>query len=160
LSDNRPIQTSLRTSAYRLASISLVLALFVVVLPIRLNNASNEVSAETCLRLADHPPGTAPDTLRELERCRSVVPQDVELLADLGIAYEHAGRPGEAEEVYRDALAIDPTYADVHVRVATLLLRRGVVGEARAHAEQALRIQPNRASVQQLLGNITRSGTP
>lgn len=148
------------TSAYRLTIVILVLALFVVVLPIRLNHASNEASAETCLRLADEPPSARPDALQELERCRVVVPQDVELLADLGAAYERAGRHAEAEKTYQDALTIDPAYADVHVRLAILLLRRHATRDARDHAEQALRIQPNRASVQRLLDDIARSGTP
>ena len=59
-----------------------------------------------------------------MERCRAVVPQDVELLADLAGAYAGAGRLADAETVYRDALSLDPTYADVHVRLATLLLQR------------------------------------
>jgi tetratricopeptide (TPR) repeat protein len=150
----------LSTSVYRIASVACVLALFVAVLPIRLNNASNEASAESCLRLADHPPAPGPDALYEMERCRVVVPQDVELLADLAGAYEGAGRLADAETAYRDALALDPTYADVHVRLATLLLQRGATAEARVHAEQALRIQPNRTQVETLLDAITRGRTP
>ena len=73
-----------------------------------------------------------------------MVPLDVELLADLGAAYESAGRPLDAEKTYQNVLALDPDYADVHVRLASLLLGRGAAGEARGHAEQALRIQPNR----------------
>lgn len=148
------------TSVYRIASVACVLALFAAVLPIRLNNASTEASAERCVRLADNPPAPGPEALQEMERCRAVVPQDVELLADLAGAYAGAGRLADAETVYRDALVLDPTYADVHVRLATLLLQRGATAEARAHAAQALRIQPNRASVQTLLDAITRSRTP
>ena len=148
------------TSAFQTASVALVLTLFVLVLPIRLQHASNEASAETCLRLADNPPAEGAEALQELERCRVVVPQDVELLADLGAAYERGGRNEDAEQVYRDALSIDSTYADVHARLAALLLRRGASSEARTHAEHALRIQPNRAAVQQLLDSIKRSHAP
>ena len=60
----------------------------------------------------------------------------------------------------RTVLALDPSYADVHVRLAALLLGRGAAADARDHAEQALRIQPNRARVRQLLDEIARSKTP
>jgi len=129
-------------------------------LPIRLHRAANEASAETCLRLADHPPAEGDDAISELERCSAVVPLDVELLADLGAAYEGAGRPLDAEKTYQNVLALDPSYADVHVRLATLLLGRGAAADAREHAEQALRIQPNRTRVRQLLDAIARSQTP
>ncbi len=117
-------------------------------------------SAETCLRLADRPPAEGPDAMNELERCSAVVPLDVELLADLGAAYEGAGRPHDAEKIYQDVLALDPDYADVRVRLAALLLGRGAAPEARDHAEQALRVQPNRTRVRQLLDEIARSTTP
>ena len=131
--------------------------MLIVALPIRLTRASNEAAAESCLRLADHPPVDGPDALNELERCSAVVPQDTELLADLGAAYESAARPLDAEKTYHNVLALDPNYAEVRVRLATLLLGRGAAGEARDHIEQALRVQPNRTQLRQLLETITRS---
>jgi tetratricopeptide (TPR) repeat protein len=148
------------TSSYRIGTAATVLAVLIVALPIRLSRAANEPSAESCLRLADHPPAEGRDALSELERCRAVVPLDVELLADLAAAYQSAGRPLDAETTYQDVLALDPNYADVRVRLAALLLRRGAAREARDHAEQALRIQPNRTRVRQLLDEITRSTAP
>jgi Flp pilus assembly protein TadD len=136
------------------------LAVLVVTLPIRLTRASNEAAGESCLRLADHPPADGPDALSELERCSAVVPHDIELLADLGAAYESAARPLDAEKTYQNVLALDPHYAEVHVRLAMLLLGRGAVRDAREHAEQALRIQPNRTRVRQLLDTIPRSEAP
>jgi tetratricopeptide (TPR) repeat protein len=150
----------LPTSRYRIAGGALVLALFVVVLPIRLNHASNEASAETCVRLADHPPAADANAVNELERCRAAVPDDVELLADLGTVYERSGRTADAEKIYREALAIDPSYADLHTRLATLLLARGSADAARVHAEHALRIQPNRTSVIRLLDEIESRPRP
>jgi len=129
----------------------------IVALPIRLTRASNGAVAESCLRLADRPPAKGSDALNELERCSAVVPEDIELLADLGAAYESAARPLDAERTYQNVLALDPNYADVRVRLATLLLGRGAASEAREHAEQALRIQPNRTHLRQLLETITRS---
>lgn len=148
------------TAAYRIGAAATVLALFVAVLPIRLHRGANELSAETCLRLADRPPAEQPDAINQLERCRAMVPLDVELLADLGAAYDRGGRQADAEKTYQNALELDPDHADVRVRLATLLLRRGAAGEARDHAEQALRIQPNRTRVRHLLDEIARSTTP
>lgn len=145
---------------YRIGAAATVLAVLVVALPIRLSRAANEASAETCLRLADRPPAEGNDAINELERCSVVVPLDVELLADLGAAYESAGRPHDAEKTYQNVLTLDPDYADVRVRLATLLLGRGDAPEARYHAEQALRMQPNRTRVRQLLDEIARSTTP
>ena len=158
--DNATILDQPLTASYRIGTAAAVLAVLVIALPIRLHRAANEAAAETCLRLADHPPAEGGDAIRELERCRVVVPLDVELLADLGAAYEGAGRPLDAEKTYRDVLALDPDYADVHVRLASLLLGRGAAGEARGHAEHALRIQPNRTRVRQLLAEIAGSTTP
>lgn len=148
------------TSSYRIGTAATVLAVLIVALPIRLSRAANDPSAENCLRLADHPPAEGREALSELERCRTVVPLDVELLADLAAAYEGVGRPLDAEKTYQDVLALDPDYADVRVRLAALLLGRGAAREARDHAEQALRIQPNRTRVRQLLDEITRSKAP
>lgn len=145
---------------YRIGAAAIVVALFIAVLPIRLHRGANEPSAETCLRLADRPPAEGRDAMNELERCSAVVPLDVELLADLGAAYESAGRPNDAEKTYQNVLALDPDYADVRVRLAALLLARGAAPEARDHAEQALRILPNRTRVRQLLEEIARSKTP
>ena len=148
------------SAAYRIGAAAIVLALFIAVLPIRLHRAANEASAETCLHLADRPLADQPDAINQLERCRAVVPMDVELLADLGAAYESGGRQADAEQAYQNALELDPNHADVRVRLAALLLRRGAAGEARDQAEQALRIQPNRTRVRQLLDEIARSTTP
>ena len=137
-----------------------MLVVFIVALPIRLHRAANEASADTCLRLADRAPTEQRDAITQLERCIAVVPLDVELLADLGAAYESGGRPADAERTYQNALALDPAHADVRVQLAVLLLRRGAAGEARDHAEQALRIQPNRTRVRQLLDEIARSHAP
>jgi tetratricopeptide (TPR) repeat protein len=134
-----------------------VLALLGFALPIRVRNTADPPLIEYCLQLADRAPATGADALADLERCSALVPDDVELLADLGSAYEFAGRHADAETVYRDALRRDPAYADVRVRLATLLLRRGAAADAREQAALALRIQPNRKAVLELLDAIEQS---
>jgi tetratricopeptide (TPR) repeat protein len=138
-----------------------VLATLDFALPIRVRNSADAPLIEHCAQLADRASGPGEDTLLDLERCSGVVPDDVELMADLGNAYEIARRDRDAERAYRSVLALDPDHADVHVRLAKLILRQGgAAAEAREHAEQALRIQPNRKAVQALLDTIDRGRTP
>lgn len=93
-----------------------------------------------------------------LEQCAGLLPDDAELLADLGAAYGAAGLADQAEAAYRRALDRDPDYADVHVRLARLLLQRHATTEARAHAQSALRLLPNRQAVIELLADLAQSG--
>src|SRR5262249_27688458 len=70
-------------------------------------------------------------------RCLELEPHDPVLLADVGLLYEEAGDAERAETVYRRALAIDPSYAEVHTRLGQLLLRQGNTAAARAEADRA-----------------------
>ncbi|MEZ5283318.1 MAG: tetratricopeptide repeat protein [Vicinamibacterales bacterium] len=88
---------------------------------------------------------------------RGILPDDdVEVLADVGAAYEAAGRSAEAETAYRRGLARDPEYADLHARLARLLAARGAAAEARTHVESALTLQPNRRDLLDLQAAIAR----
>ena len=71
-------------------------------------------------------------------------------MADSGSAYEASGELARAEEAYLRALALDPDFADLRLRLGTLLLRRGGAAEAEAEATRALRVQPNRQALLQL----------
>ena len=74
-----------------------------------------------CLTVADRPP--QPSAVPLLEPCSRLLPNDAELLADLGDQYAAEGQAAEAEAVYRRVLAIDPHYADVRRRLAELQVR-------------------------------------
>lgn len=125
-------------------------------LPVRLQRSADGPSNEACLTLADHPPAESGTFLATLEQCAVLVPDDVELLSDLGAEYEKSGRAADAEAVYRRALERDPEYGDLHSRLANLLLKRGAVGDARIHAEAALKLQPNRQAVMDILSEVLR----
>ena len=110
-----------------------------------------DVSAESCLTLSDTPPGPGPSVMAALERCHALLPADVELMGDLGAAYESAGLRDRAEAIYARALAADPGYAELRLRLGRLLLGRGARAEARRQAEAALLTQPNRKAIRDLL---------
>ena len=61
-----------------------------------------------------------PRELAGLEACVSLFPHDVELLLELGSAYDEAGRTGDARSTYRRAIELDPRDADVRRRLAGL----------------------------------------
>ena len=130
---------------------ALALCLWAAALPMSLSRGPNAASDEECLTLADAPPPPRPDLLATLERCSALYPADVELLADLGAQYETAGRRSEAEAIYRRALAVDPAYAELRLRLGRLLLARGAAALARREAEAALEVQPNRQALLDLL---------
>jgi tetratricopeptide (TPR) repeat protein len=79
-----------------------------------------------------------------LERCLDLHPDDVELLTQLGAAYEEAADWGRAEAAYRRAVDIDPDDGDVRVRLGLVLLARGDRAGARREAQAATRLQPGR----------------
>lgn len=115
-------------------------------------------SVGDCLTLSNASPEGRPGIVAALERCRALLPNDSELMADLGSEYESGGKFEQAEDIYREALAIDPDYADLRLRLAGLMLRRGEADGAVAQAELALRTQPNRKAVLAVLDQARRAG--
>jgi tetratricopeptide (TPR) repeat protein len=70
---------------------------------------------------------------RALRRVPNNLPDlKAQLDLHLGILEQRAGRPGEAERYFRDALAQDPTHAVALVRLGSVLLQQGRAAEAEA----------------------------
>ena len=136
-------------SPHRVGAAVGVLFVFWLGLPVKLPHSDRGASSAECLSLADRPP-EGPSAIPTLERCAAIVPNDTELVADLGRLYETQGRLDEAERRYRQAIEIDPEYADVRLRLGHLMLRRGAAADALEQAEAALRVQPNRAALIEL----------
>ncbi len=143
----------------RVAAAAAVVVVLALALPVQLPSAGGGSWSEECLTIADHPV-TGADAIPRLEQCATIVPDDVELLADLGAAYETAGRSGDAERIYGQIVTLDDEYADIHVRLARLLLQRRDTVAARRHLERALQIQPNRQSIIALIEQAAGAGNP
>ncbi len=137
----------------------LVLALFGALLPAALPGASG-ANDEQCVTLADAPSHSPLEALPLLERCSRLYADDAELAGDLAAAYEAAGDSTRAEATYRRALTIDPGYADLRLRLGHLLLKKGAAIDAAHQAEAALRVQPNRRALVDLLhaASVAASG--
>ena len=75
---------------------------------------------------------------------KSKNPRDLAGLAEL---HHQEGRRSEAEQKYREAIALDPAYADAHNNLGAILLDSGRLAEATAHFVSAARIVPADARV-------------
>src|SRR5205814_1958586 len=100
------------------------------------------------------------DDIQVLERCLTLQPMDIELMLDLGSAYEAAGRWDDAERVYLRAVDVDRLDGDVHLRLARLLLRRGEGAAARAEGEAALVTLPGNAAAREVIERASRAARP
>ncbi len=124
-----------------------LLLLFWILIPARLPEPRSAPSLGDCLALAGGPRRAEAGAIAALERCSALLPENVELLGDLGQAYEAAGRSADAERAYRKALDRDPDYADLRLRLGTLCLKGGSAGEAARQATLALGVEPNRQAL-------------
>jgi tetratricopeptide (TPR) repeat protein len=98
----------------------------------------NQASAEA-VRCELEPPRD----VAGLEACHTRAPFDVELMLDLGAAYDAAGRSADALALYRRAAEIDPRDASVWMRLAESLRRTGDADGARRAAATAIALRPN-----------------
>jgi len=107
------------------------------------------------MALSDRPPSSGAEAIATLQRCHVEHPTDAQIAVDLGDAYTRVGDDRKAERAYADALAADARDGDVQLRLARLLLRRGATTDARQHLEAALRVQPNRRVLLDLLASTS-----
>lgn len=140
----------MRTPTARLATSAAAVAMLVLSLPIRADDAAERRSTLDCMMRSTSAPGPAsPQLVASYERCRDLDPHDAVLLYDLATLYESSG-DWRAEAAYRQVLAMDPAYADAHVRLGWLRLKAGDAAAARAEAARALALTMNGAAATEL----------
>ena len=71
---------------------------------------------------------------------------------NLGIVLSEQGKPDQAIEHYRQAVALRPDYAEAHYNLARQLVNLGQLNDAVAHYEKAVAINPADAEAQNNLG--------
>jgi tetratricopeptide (TPR) repeat protein len=88
--------------------------------------------------------GQAGEALRLAEEGLRRFPADADLRQWLGLALEQSGRPAEAQDSYRHALAIRPDLFESEEALGRLAARAGQGAEAIQHLLRSLEIRPDR----------------
>jgi tetratricopeptide (TPR) repeat protein len=127
-----------------LAAIAVVF-LLIAVLPASMAKPASGVSQQECLTLGDRPVAQGA-TVAVLEECSALYPDDVELLEHLAAAYQTTDSD-RAIRIYTRALELDPSFADLRLRLGRLLLRQGDPAGTLQQVDAALRVQPNRQAL-------------
>jgi Tfp pilus assembly protein PilF len=79
---------------------------------------------------------------------------DARVFNNQGIALAKLARWPEAQDSFREAITLDPDYADPHCNMGTVFMRLGARDAARHQFEAALRIDPDSAVAQRGLGRL------
>jgi tetratricopeptide (TPR) repeat protein len=92
----------------------------------------------------------------EPERTTAATPQSVPADTRLREALKHhqAGRFAEAEQLYRQVLAVRPDWAEVHVNLGMCLMLRGQLEQALSACQRGLELKPDYARGHCLAGDI------
>ncbi len=75
-------------------------------------------------------------------------------LFNLGQTFEEQRQPEKAAELYRQALALNPSYVDARLNLGNILQRQGRVDDAETQFREVCRLSPGDASGYASLGNI------
>jgi len=96
------------------------------------------------------------EAIPSLEEAVRLEPQKVERLNALGQAYEKTGGhdPLRIERLYREALRVQPSHADVRLNLGRLLQSQGRSEAARAEYEEVLRVESWNALAYYNLGTV------
>jgi Flp pilus assembly protein TadD len=92
-----------------------------------------------------------PRAVSALEACIVRAPRDVELLLDLGMAYEAAGRFENARAIYRRAVEADPRDAGARIQLGEVLRQFGDLDGARREGVLAAELRPHDPVVRALV---------
>jgi len=92
-----------------------------------------------------HRKGDSDAALNYMCKAISANSLDATYRSDKGVVHQDRGELAHAEACFRDALRLDPDYAEAHNNLGTILQAHGQPQEALAHYQQALRLRPDYA---------------
>jgi protein O-GlcNAc transferase len=99
------------------------------------------------LGLAEGSLNDVSSAIADLEKARSLSPQDPQILFDLGLLYGRAGNTDRARAMYRDGLKSQPDDPAANQNYALLLMQAGQYESALAPLQTLRTLQPNNLSV-------------
>jgi tetratricopeptide (TPR) repeat protein len=86
--------------------------------------------------------GQMAESLPDLEAARRLAPENARVLDLMGMAYLALDQPGQAEKVFREALARTPDEPEVVMHLGRALMALGREDEAQVWLEKYLKIRP------------------
>jgi Flp pilus assembly protein TadD len=98
--------------------------------------------------------GNMNEAISSFERAAQLNPSDSESLSDLATAYLETGRVGDAERVFKWALATAGDYAPAHNGLGLVAVRKDDLSAARSHFEKTVQLDPGLLEAQLNLGRI------
>ena len=101
------------------------------------------IIAEGNLGLAQHWKGNDGEAMKHFERSLLIDRRQPELLSSLGLFYLDLGRVDDSIAVLKEALGLEPRFADAHYNLGNTYLEVGDAPQALAHYQRALEIQPD-----------------
>lgn len=99
------------------------------------------------LGLSEGSMNDVPGAITDLEKARSLSPQDPQILFDLGLLYRRNGNRDRAREMYRQGLAIQPDDAGANQNYALLLMEAGRYDRAMEPLRKLRAREPGNVSV-------------
>ena len=92
------------------------------------------------------------------EKSLSFNKNNAKVYSNMGIIYFEAKALEKAEEVYRKAVKIDPRFVDARRNLGSVLAMQGLFSEAITQFQEAIKYEPNDATLHYYLAQATRDG--
>jgi len=161
------VQTGVQSMADRYTYIPLI-GLFIIVawgaadlaerwIPERVVPVTAVLAVTACAIVARTQTETWRNSLALWQHAVDVTSNNAFAQYNLGVVLVEAGRRDDGIQRFREAIRIDPDYADVHIDLANALNERGATDEAVAEFATVVRLRPDYADAHLVFGNLLRA---